>query len=122
VAVFPLTGPYRASGLASNVFRRNAAHNFGVHATPAVDITVKPSRLPAVPRPSEDGHPFHNTEVSEQIASVESTESTVKNRCPDPLETRVEERNQRRADWTLLRYERNLCFFLDRPEGQVNGN
>lgn len=52
VAVFPLTGPYRASGLASNVFRRNAAHNFGVHATPAVGITVKPSRLPAVPRPS----------------------------------------------------------------------
>jgi hypothetical protein len=63
-----------------------------------------------------------NTEESEQIATVESTESTVKNRCPDPLETRVEERNQRRADWTLLRYERNLCFFLDRPEGQVNGN
>jgi len=90
MAVFPLAGPYRASGLASNVFRRNAAHNFGVHATPAVDITVKPSRLPAVPRPSEDGHPSRNTEVSGQIASVESTESTVKIGAPIRL-TRVEE-------------------------------
>jgi len=33
---FPLAGPHRASGLASNVVRRSAAHNFGKNATPAV--------------------------------------------------------------------------------------
>jgi len=36
VAAFPLAGPHRALGLASNVFRRSAAHSFGLHATPAV--------------------------------------------------------------------------------------
>jgi hypothetical protein len=53
--------------------------------------------------------------VSEQIASVESTESTVKIGAPIPLDQVVRD-IKRRADWTLSRYERNLCFFLGDPK------
>jgi hypothetical protein len=36
----PLLGPVNASGLASYVFRRSAARDFGLHATPAPFFTL----------------------------------------------------------------------------------
>jgi len=49
MSAFPLTGPHRALGHASNVARRSAAHNCGKHATPAVVSrrTVTASSSPA---------------------------------------------------------------------------
>jgi hypothetical protein len=49
MTAFPLTGPHRALGHASNVARRSAAHNCGKHATPAVVSrkTVTASSSPA---------------------------------------------------------------------------
>jgi hypothetical protein len=85
---FPLAGPHRASGLASNVVRRSAAHNFGKNATPAVGKSRLGRRgfqqSHVHPRMR---HPLHDTEVSEQIASVRSTEPTViKIGAPIPLD------------------------------------
>jgi hypothetical protein len=84
MTAFPLTGPHRASGHASNVFRRSAAHNFGVHATPAVV-----SRQNRRGFQQSHAHPEGRTSASKhqgvdrQIAIVEPTEPTMKNRCPD---------------------------------------
>lgn len=97
MTAFPLTGPHRASGHASNVFRRSAAHNFGKHATPAVlsRKTVAASSSPT-PIPG-DGHPPQDTRVSRQIATVEPTELTVKKSVPRCRLTRLTDKAEQRA-------------------------
>jgi hypothetical protein len=83
MTAFPLTGPHRALGHASNVVRRNAAHSCGKHATPAVIITVNRHGFQqSHAHPGMDIRPT-TPRCHRQIVSVESTESTVKNRCPD---------------------------------------
>jgi len=83
MTAFPLAGPHRASGHASNVVRRNAAHNCGKHATPAVIFTVNRHGFQqSHAHPGMDIRP-RTPRCRRQIVSVESTESTVKNRCPD---------------------------------------
>jgi hypothetical protein len=114
---FPLAGPHRASGLASNVVRRSAAHNFGKNATPAVGKSRLGRRgfqqSHVHPRMR---HPLHDTEVSEQIASVRSTEPTViKIGAPIPLDQSRNDKSNRHADWMLSRYEHNLSFFFGGP-------
>jgi hypothetical protein len=89
LAVFPLTGPRRASGLASNVFRRSAAHSFGLHATPAVEFHSELSRLPAVPHLPEGRHLSHDTRGVRIGRVCRVHRPTVKqNRCPDTRLTR----------------------------------
>jgi hypothetical protein len=37
--------------------------------------------------------------------------------------TRLTDKAEQRAGWVLLRYEHNLCFFLEEvPEDQTNGD
>jgi hypothetical protein len=113
MAAFPLTGPHRASGHASNVFRRSAAHNFGKHATPAV-ISRKTVAASSSPTPIREGWtsaPRHQGDPGRN-ATVEPTEPTVKKSVPRFRLTRDDGQSRRRADWTPLRFERNLCFFL----------
>jgi hypothetical protein len=118
MTAFPLTGPHRASGHASNVFRRSAAHSFGLHATPAAGITVKTVAVSSSPTPiaKMDIGPI-DTRVSGLIASVESTEddSDIIG-APIPLEPGRRKNSIDVRRWTLLRFERDLCFFLGGPK------
>jgi hypothetical protein len=112
MSAFPLTGPHRASGHASNVFRRSAAHNFGVHATPAV-VSRKTVAASSSPTPIPgDGHPLQDTRVSraDRVCRAHRADSE-KIGAPIPLDQAGGQSHQR-AGWTLLRSERNLCFFL----------
>lgn len=54
VSAFPLAVPARASGLASNAFRRSAAHNSGQHATPAHLSVISHPGSRAAPVPPFD--------------------------------------------------------------------
>ncbi len=55
-ASLPLLGPVKASGLASYAFRRSAARDFGLHATPAPFFTVSGRGCPPPPAGSAWRH------------------------------------------------------------------
>jgi hypothetical protein len=88
---------------------------------------ARPTRLPAEPHPSEDRHPFEQgTRVPGRDGSrLTSPQNSDSDRigAPIPLEPGVECRSETTSGaGRSLRYERNLCFFLDDPKVRANGN
>jgi len=69
-----------------------------------------------------------DTRVSQAVRDCRAHRADSEKSVPRFRLTRLNGRTEQRAGWTLLRYERNLCFFLkgprrtEVPKDQMNGS